>query len=486
MRGGRQRGASGVFILLVLALVIVGLFAAYSLKRVTTGADERDETNRKLALGAAVLEQYAATNSRLPCPADPALATGVEVQATAATCSFGEGTIPWSTLGMKAEGALDGWGRKISYRVYTGNAGSLTQPGGLSMVECDTVEPTTGNATASAGGLGGLCASNADPYLRVTKPEKFLAGKGLSLNDSGTAHTDVAYVLVSHGRTGLGAYTIAGARLDLPAGDERGNTRETGAFTIKAFSDPDTGATSGQHFDDLLVYRTIPELVRRIGLAARDWPDTVTSSVVFDNPTVAAARGQAVTTGDIGVATLDFGSARVSTYSTVSGTPDTATNISFDDTVGSTPTPGIGVAGNFSNLISNYADEWARIEIVNAAAKFAITFNDFSRYTWDGRIYAEKVQFTFFNGAAQVGSPIVKAACSVATPAFGDPAPRASFSMTPTGAFTRVEIRPQWATASSGHEFYTALLISEFTACSVLATTCRTGLAVADPSSECP
>ena len=60
------------------------------------------------------------------------------------------------------------------------------------------------------------------------------------------------------GSTGLGGYTVSGARLDMPAGDERGNTRENGAFTIKAFSDPDTSATSGTHFDDLLAYRTLP------------------------------------------------------------------------------------------------------------------------------------------------------------------------------------------------------------------------------------
>ena len=475
MLARRQRGASGVFILLILILIIAGLFATYALKRVTTGSDERDETNRKLAIGAAALEQYAAASSRLPCPADPALATGVEVQATAATCSFGEGTIPWSTLGMKSEDALDGWGRKISYRVYTGNAGSLTQPGGVSMVECDTIEPTVGNATGSAGGLGGLCVSNADPYLRVTKPEKFLAGKGLSLNDSGTAHTDVAYVLVSHGRTGLGAYTIAGARLDLPTGDERGNTRETGAFTIKAFSDPDTGATAGTHFDDLVVYRTIPELVRRIGLAARDWPDTLVSSVVFDNPTVAAAAGHAVTTGDVGAATLDFGSASVSTYSTVGGTPDTATNISFDDSYGATG--GIGVAGNFTNLMTNYADEWLKIEIDDAAVKFAVTLNHFGFYDFSGQTYTEKVQFTFFSGATQVGSPVVKSGCN----ADGG---LASYVITPAGVFNRVDIRPVWATAPSSDEFYTALLVSEFAACTVLATTCKTGLSA--PANECP
>lgn len=377
---------------------------------------------------------------------------------------------------MKYEDALDGWGRKISYRVYTGNSGSLTQPGGVSMVECDTEEePTAGNATAVAASLGGLCVSNADPSLRSTKASRFLAGKGLSLNDSGTAYNDVAYVLVSHGRTGLGAYTVSGARLDLPTGDERGNTRETGAFTIKAFSDPDTGASSGVHFDDLLVYRRIPELVKRIGLSERNWPDVAIASVTFDNPTVAAAAGHAVITGDVGAPTLDFGSARVSTYSTVGGTPDTATNISFDDTFGSTA--GIGVAGNFSNLISNDADEWMKIEFVDAAGKFAVTLNDFGSYDFSGQTYTEQVQFTFFDGATQVGSPIVKAGCN----ADGG---LASYSMAPAAAFNRVEIRPQWAVAPSSDQFYTGLLVAQVATCAATATSCTTSLSA--PSNECP
>ena len=475
MNAGRERGATGLLILLILILVIVGLLATYALKRVTASADERDETTRRLALGADALEQFAARAHRLPCPADPALNTGVEVQATAATCSFPEGTIPWSTIGMKYDDAFDGWGRKISYRVYTGNNGSLTQAEGVSMVECDTVEPTTGNATSTAASLGGLCVSNADPYMRSTKPEKFLAGKGLSLDDVGTARNDVAYVLVSHGRTGLGAYTVSGARLDLPTGDERNNTRETGAFTIKAFSDPDTSATSGVHFDDLLAYRTIPELVKRIGLSARDWPDTVSSTVTFDNPTVAAAAGHAVSTGDVGVPTLDFGAARVSAYSTVSGTPDTATNISFDDSYAATG--GIGVYGNFSNLISNFADEWVKIELDDAAAKFAVTLNDFGIYTYSGQTYTEQVQFTFFNGATQVGAAIVKPGCR----ADGG---LASYSMTPAGVFNIVEIRPLWATAPSTDQFYTGLLVSQFATCTATASSCKTSLSA--PSNECP
>src|SRR6478672_9140606 len=196
MPRGRQAGASAVMILVIFVLLMVGFYALYTLSRVTGAGDERTDTQKRLAAAAAALERFAAANRRLPCPADGAASSGLEQQASAATCTYGAtGTLPWLTLGLSSDAGLDGWGRKISYRVYTGNAGSLTQPGGVSMVDCDTVELTPGGATASAGGLGGLCVTNADPYLRSTTPAQFLAGKGLTLDDYGTNHTDVAYVL---------------------------------------------------------------------------------------------------------------------------------------------------------------------------------------------------------------------------------------------------------------------------------------------------
>lgn len=284
MRGRRERGATGALIAIILVLVIVGLFANTVLRRVTSSGDDSDETIRKLAAGADALEQFAAISTRLPCPANPATNDGGEVitGGNFAKCDFPEGTIPWRTLGMKFDDALDNWGRKVSYRVYTGtnSIGSLTQPGGVSMVECDSVETVAaGDATPVTNGLGGLCLSDPDPLLRSTlpgnfsSPNGFLAGKGLALNDFGVPHSDVAYVLISHGATGLGGYTVSGVLMDLPSGNERDNVRDTGPFTARAFSDPDVAANNNSHFDDLLVYRSLPDLVRRANLSARNWPE---------------------------------------------------------------------------------------------------------------------------------------------------------------------------------------------------------------------
>jgi type II secretory pathway pseudopilin PulG len=474
MADRRERGASALLILLIMALLLVAFFAVFTLSRVSGAGDERADTQKRLAAAALALEQYAAAGSRLPCPADPTADTGAEVQNTVATCTFGEGTLPWLALGMTRDASLDAWGRKISYRVYTGNKGSLTQPGGASMVDCDKVEPTTGAATPVAGSLGGLCVANADPFQRSTTPDKFLAGKGLTLVDFGVTHNDVAYVLISHGASGLGAYTTAGARLAMPNSvKERNNTRETGAFTIDAFSGADIEAVNAQHFDDLLVYATIPDLVKRAGLEARDWPDTATSSLTFDSATISAAAGTTVTSGDVGAATLDFGSARVSGFS---GASPAATNISYDPNTSGTPTGGIGVAGSFSNLMSSLGNEYLRIEFSQPGGKFAVTLNNFGTYSF-GETFTEEAQFKFYLANTLVGSAVTKGGCN---PDGG----LASFLMTPSGPFDAVEIIPVAATGSSGGSSYSAFLVSEIKACAASAASCKTGLTTG--ANTCP
>jgi type II secretory pathway pseudopilin PulG len=297
-----QRGVAGVLIVLILVMVLVGFIASYALSRFTSSADDRQGSLKRLAAAQEALELYAARNMRLPCPASPTANTGDEVQLTTATCTFNQGTIPWNTIGLLREQGLDAWGRKIAYRVYTGNKGSLTQPRGVSMIECDTVEPSPEGTTSVAGSLGGLC--KPDPPntlnlgLRTTTPAEFLDGKGLRVKDGSADYTDVAYVLISHGQSGLGGFTSSGASVMIddktdPKGDELDNTKATGPFVIKPFSDAETSILANDHFDDFLVYRRLPELIARIKLDARDWPDPDSSnlSVRFDaGPVGTAAR----------------------------------------------------------------------------------------------------------------------------------------------------------------------------------------------------
>ena len=471
MTRASQRGASALLILLIMVLLLVAFFAAYTVSRISTGGDDRAETQKRLAAAAAALERFAAANSRLPCPADPSATTGSEVQATAATCTFNAGTLPWLALGLNSDAGVDAWGRKLSYRVYTGNKGSFTQPGGVSMVECDTVEPSTGSITGVAASLGGLCVSNADPYQRSSSSEKFLSGKGLTVDDIDGTHNDVAYVVISHGGTGLGGWTVAGAQLTADGSNDEKNNASNGPYTIKAFSGADIEAVNALHFDDLLVYATIGNLVKRAGLEARNWPDTATSSVTFDAATVAAAIGQtSVTPGDQGTNTIDFGSVTVTGY-----TGTTPTNVSYDTNASGSPTGGIGVAGNpisgfgFANLMSSLSGEFLRFDFDEAGEKFAVTLNEFGIYSIFGNSYIEQVQFKFYLGTTLVTS-ITKAGCNT-------DGGLASFSMTPGAVFNAVEIIPVAAQESGGGSSLVSLfLVSEIKACTASTVNCRTSL----------
>ena len=460
MTGRRhQAGASAVLIVVVLVLILIGVLAAMALSRLGTSGRDASQSTSRLAIAADALEQFAGTSLRLPCPADPSLDTGEEVLPAvgAATCSFPAGTIPWKTISMRRDDAFDSWGRKLSYRVYTGNVagvGSIVRPGGASMVDCDTVDPSPQGVDPATG----LCRAD-----HSTLDTEFLNGKGLNLNDLGTAYTTVAFVVLSHGATGLGGYTVSGVRLDLPTGAQRNNTDATGPFTIRAFSDVDVAATMGTHFDDLLVYRTLPDLVKRANLSAREWPEpapppppaTPPPSVTFNSSTVATALGGPVSPGSLGVTTLDFGS-----Y-TVTGSSD----LTFD----SSGTPGIGVGSGSGNTVSSAAGEWLRIDLDDKATRFALTLFGFGRYTLSSQVYTERVEIRFYNDGALVGSPWEKSACNS-----GDGL--ASFSIEPTTVFNRVEIAPIDATEFGGGTSVTTFVLSEIKACTASETSCVTPL----------
>jgi hypothetical protein len=468
-------------VVVVMIVVLIAFLAAYAVSRIKGGTEDGGTTTTRLAKAAEALEAFAAAAQRLPCPADPAIDStttpadandGLERvdPANNALCTYPEGTLPWRTIGMKRDDALDAWGRKLSYRVYTGNNGSLTQPGGVSMVNCDTIEPSPGGKTATASSAGGLCNGSADLYTRSTTPAQFLDNKGLSLTDGTLVRTDVAYVIISHGATGLGGYTVSGARLDMPAGDERNNTRDTGAFTIKAFSDVDVAATNGQHFDDLLAYRALPDLVKRINLADRNWPELagVDASLAFTSAIVSAAAGQSVARDSaLGRDTLSFSGVRVT-----GRTSGAASELGFGD-----PTyDGIGVAGGGSNKVQSGANESVRLDLDAHYQKFGVTLADFGAY---GFLFLERVQFDFYLNGAVVGSPVTAFACSF-------DGGLASFSITPTSLFDRVDVTPLPAIDFvGGGTGTTEFLVSEVKACPASSPTCRTTADDGSASARC-
>jgi len=251
---------------------------------------------------------------------------------------------------------------------------------------------------------------------------------------------------------------VAGTQLDMPAGDERNNLRATGPFIIRAFSDVDVAATMGAHFDDIVAYRRLSDLVQRIRLAARDWPES--GSLVFDAPTVSAALGTPVTPGGLGRTTLAFTGAQV----TGKGAGGADSELAFDTV---SAWGGLGIAGGGSNLIQSSASEFLRIDFSGSGQKFGVTLADFGYY---GAFTDEFVQFKFYKDGALVTS-FFGFGCNI-------DGGLASFSMDVAADYNRVDIVPLEAIdfifGTTGN--ITAFLVSEVATCPAGGPDCRTSL----------
>jgi hypothetical protein len=403
------------------------------------------------------LEQFASAAERLPCPANPAIDTGdAEPAGASANCTYPAGTVPWRTIGLRREDSLDAWGWKISYRVYQGATG-LTQTGGASMVHCDTVEPTPAGTTAS-----GLCQSSG-AGAHNTSEAQFLSGKGLNVSSFGATTTDAAYVLVSHGPTGFGAYTTSGGQKQPnPANaDELANLGAAGPFVAKvAVTNVDPG--SGTYFDDVLAFRRLGDFVKRANLAARDWPETggTFANLTFDQSTVDTAVGSGVASGSsTGRQTVSFPDASVTAFDD-SGNQD----VSFDTAAGY---QGIGGMGG-GTMITSATGEGVRIDLAARARQLSVTFADFGRRLGNVR---EQVELKLYDGATVV-STFVGEGCH-------NDGDIATFSFAAAADFDRVEIKALPATIDGSD---TAFLFAQIVTCAP-AVSCLTSLST--PSNLC-
>ncbi len=229
-----QRGGAALTVIAGLLVVAASTVAIRMARQVEGRTEQQALTQARMLRIQAALHAFAASQGRLPCPASGVLDTGLAVPVAAAVmCTNRDGTVPWVSLGLQADDALDGWGRKISYRVFDGATG-LTQATGL----------------ASAGAAG------------------------LSVSDFGTPKNLTAWVLISHGASGLGAWRVAAPRMALPGagGNEWSNTQAPPAMIFRrgeALVNPGTGAeyavNNAAHFDDILWFESISDLKKLSG-----------------------------------------------------------------------------------------------------------------------------------------------------------------------------------------------------------------------------
>lgn len=227
-------------------ITILAILAAAFLSFLTPPSVQEMEkiaiTQKNMRVVLDALVDFRATNKRLPCPAlrtlndDNALAYSED-------CTSNRGIVPARTLGIPEEYALDGWGRRLTYHVAT----------------------TVCNTDAS-----GLPVNCTEGHYRCTNPLVTPCTTpvgNLTVRSSGTAGdvditTTAAFVLVSHGANGWGAFTRGGAQ-QLPGGGvvPEGFEVENYAGTLNLYRSEyyglqRTGGGFTTFYDDLILYRT--------------------------------------------------------------------------------------------------------------------------------------------------------------------------------------------------------------------------------------
>ncbi len=248
---------------IAIVLVIVGLLLGGLLMPLASQveAQRRTETEKTLKEINEALIGYAMVNGQLPCPADPAIATGaVNAGVLRATCTGASalGVVPWVTLGVSE---VDAWGRRFTYRVTPS----------FSDLSAATVTPPVGCVPTSATTSFALC-SDGDMDIRVGAVPAALVAAAIPA------------VIVSHGKNGRGAYLPTGIRMTCPVApppvpplppppppDELENTDCPGNTAIFISHTPTTASAPSGEFDDLVTW-IVPSVLKGRMVAAGRLP----------------------------------------------------------------------------------------------------------------------------------------------------------------------------------------------------------------------
>lgn len=263
---------------LAITLAIIALIMVFFLGAGSVFIEVRkvEATRTKLKAIDIALAGFVAINGRLPCPAGGNLTDGRELGGTGGcTDDQQRGVVPWATLGLSEADVLDSWFNRITYRVGS----NLWIAGAMDMTACDTAG--TGSGTGSTINL--ICQSpcSSTNLANCTSPTTFLQqGKGLTLQDgfgvvlmnaSASPTEGAAYVLISHGKNGAGAYSQGGTTLISTSGAGSAEVQNANNVAVRIspdyYVDKEINETAGTGYFDDLVLR--PSIIRVILQAQR-------------------------------------------------------------------------------------------------------------------------------------------------------------------------------------------------------------------------
>ena len=229
--GRDQRGLVALLLAVAILTTVATTLVIRQANAVRSAGNKITLTNQRLEAIRLSLVNFVAVNGRLPCPEPYASVTGAAFpQGSSINCGVpaanaGPGAVPWKDLGLLSSDVLDGWGRKISYRVFSGDA--IGSVGKQIMVD--------------------------DPLITPPLP------------------SDKAFVLISHGETGYGAWSASGIQTALApvSVQEVANAGSLLTYYRRNFSgytSPPVPPTDPAFFDDLVIYMTVNKVIAAAGL----------------------------------------------------------------------------------------------------------------------------------------------------------------------------------------------------------------------------
>lgn len=227
---------------LAIVLMIVGLLLGGLLVPLSAQMDQRNisDTQKAMSEIKEAIIGFALANGRLPCPADPTIATGstnAGKERTTCTSANSTGVLPWATLGVNE---TDAWGNRYTYRV------------------------TSDFADAIASSTYGGCTPSPIPTLASFA----LCSVGnLNVWSSAAKVTNIAAavpaVIISHGKNGAGAWTSQGTqRAASSNADELENSDGSADYDYVSH-------TPTSSFDDLVVWISPNILFNRMVAAGK-------------------------------------------------------------------------------------------------------------------------------------------------------------------------------------------------------------------------
>lgn len=295
-----NRPAQSGFTLMELAvvLVIIALLFVFIMPTSNTllNSGKRELTRQRLKTIDTALINYVTVNGRLPCPADgtvaPGAAGGEGGRNATGDCTNSQvsGIVPYIAIGLTEADINDGWDRRITYRAGFG----LTRDAALDMTSCDPAGTRAADVTtlptysAPSGRCWSTCVGT--DMATCTSPQNYLAGKGFDIRNgdgtvllmAGGTFTGAAYVLISHGENGYGAYersgvlqttAASGTAGDIEAYNINGPTKNVTAAlpaTANTFREAEySSGVAAVYFDDFLSRPSVFSVIQRAQLGPR-------------------------------------------------------------------------------------------------------------------------------------------------------------------------------------------------------------------------